>query len=235
MSKQLKQELSAAGIDPGLVSLENSSISLRHQSNPTLCKTFLQLNLPQICSVDLTFNDFSVADIHALVEGLTSNTTVTELNMAFNSLNDASFGMLCQGLVVNSSLKSLILKGNSITNQGMQTFQQALNGCQSSITSLDLSSNKISNEGVIFLAQSLQANLVSLTQLNLAFNSTIKSDGAAIFSSVLARHPAIQVLDVRGFLKNLLSASVPQRLSSTWICGMSGKRKHQMFLSRWGK
>ncbi|KIC75377.1 hypothetical protein DB41_HN00090 [Neochlamydia sp. TUME1] len=135
----------------------------------------------------------SMEEFSALMEGLKTNTSLTELHLLGNEIGPEGASALAKSLENNSSLIKLGLSSNKIGPEGASALAKSLEN-NSSLIKLGLSSNEIGPEGASTLAKSLESNS-SLTELGLSSNK-IGPEGANALAKSLETNSSLIKLDL---------------------------------------
>lgn len=106
------------------------------------------------------------SDSESIVDLMTDNTFITELNLSFCKLGDAGSRNICETLSHNHTLKSLNLRGNKIGNQGSLYLKELLTN-NDVLEELNLVFNEFGAIAISHISEGLKRNN-SLTHLNLS-------------------------------------------------------------------
>ncbi|XP_043537004.1 NACHT, LRR and PYD domains-containing protein 3-like [Chiloscyllium plagiosum] len=175
----------------------------------------------QIQILDLSSNDLSHTDAQELAKGLSSNSSLTQLNLSQNKLGDTGVTnvcealsspqckiqslLLCENLIrgkvveklmltlsTNWSLTSLNLNKNKLGDQGIRLMIAALGQRSCTLQTLELEGNGITNAYTEDLAVAPTTN-VALTKVNLSDN-LLTDQSALALSTLTRRHPSLRTI-----------------------------------------
>ena len=135
-----------------------------------------------------------VEPIEPLLEALTANRSLTDLDLSENGIVHDHAALLSHVLEANPSLTTLNLSRNNIGNSGAFLLSRVLNE-RSTLTTLNLSMNNIDVDGAASISSALKRNK-SITNLSLSFNS-IGAGGAAHLSEALNENSCLTNLNLR--------------------------------------
>lgn len=128
-----------------------------------------------------------------LATWLAANTTLRGLNLDFCRLGDSGVRSLAAALLTNGALRELNLNRSNFGVLGGRALGVAL-AANATLLKLDLSDSRLDDEAAVSIAAALEANL-TIRELNLRYTRLCKAAGAAL-ASALRQNRTLQVLDL---------------------------------------
>jgi Ran GTPase-activating protein (RanGAP) involved in mRNA processing and transport len=154
--------------------------------------------ITSLCIADNAFGR-SDAAARSIVEGVSSNTVLQQLDLGRCGLVDQDISVLANALGTrNASILEVDLRCNGITSVGVRALVDDNMEALKTLTKLCLTFNPVKNEGATILADALGRNaLPSLKRLHLD-NCSIEDDGFVALVSALEQNTSLQILDLQG-------------------------------------
>jgi Ran GTPase-activating protein (RanGAP) involved in mRNA processing and transport len=131
----------------------------------------------------LRWNGITDVGAKHIAAGLSSSSSLTELDLGGNWLKSKGAARMATSLNRHPSLQSFRLDHNAIGSSGAKELASALRG-KSKLARLDISGNEIGNEGAREIASVLRAP-TALSRLELRLNEKNSDSGAKSFADAL--------------------------------------------------
>jgi len=150
-------------------------------------------NNTKLQELNLARNDIGNAGCESIASLLDNpNCNLQKLSLYKNNIDDKGAITLANGLANYIKLQELVLDGNSIGNAGCEAIASLLGNSNCNLQELILSLNYIDDEGAITLANGL-ANNTKLQELDLVRNPINNIDNAVVeaFSRVLCNTSSV--------------------------------------------
>jgi len=149
----------------------------------TAMATALKTNSTTLPTLDLVFSQVRSAGCVMLGQGLSMNSSLTEIRLSANQIGDEGATAMGTALITNHTLTTLDLGDCQIGSAGCVVLGEGL-GVNSSLIEICLAANKIGDEGATAIGMALMKNC-TLTTLDLG-NCNIGSEGCVLLSQGLA-------------------------------------------------
>jgi Ran GTPase-activating protein (RanGAP) involved in mRNA processing and transport len=153
-----------------------------------------------ITSLSIARNFFggNAAKVRSILEGVSSNTALRQLDLSLCGLDNRNVSVLSNALTSrNTSILELNLHNNRINSMGVRALVGGNMEKMKTLTNLRLSCSPIGSEGATILADALRLNAMpSLKRLCLG-SCGIEDDGLVALGLALEHNTSLQVLDLQ--------------------------------------